>query len=233
MTVVVAGFRTAYNFKSDVDISKNYVIENNSDTLFVKVSNPNTDRNRHHFKERFDMVYVDFENNLKLSGKPRLYINKSNNGKISLEIVKEARGMNKEEALENIKDISFTWQQDDSLLSFNRYFQLNGPKRVRGQELNIYLNIPVGKTIYLGKHIFQIAYDIDNIQGVYDGNMTEEYWIMTEDGLSLLHDKTLVKEMDEENLNSIETEINEIDTVIIEAKDDNEIMQMKEELDSM
>ena len=232
MTLAVAGFRTAYNFKSDADISKNYTLENNNDTLYVKLSNPNTDRYRHHAKERFNRVYVDFENNLKLSGKPRLYIDKSDNNEIKMSIVRESRGMTKDIAFDNIKDITYNWQQDDSLLTLNRYFQINGTKKIRDQELNIYLKIPVGKTIYLGKHIFQIAYDIDNVQNIYDGNMTEEYWLMTEDGLSLLDGEAPKKEHIIEDSENIKGTI-EIKKIEAKAEDDSEIKQMKKELDSM
>ena len=189
--------------------------------------------NRHHARERFNSVYVDFENNLALSGKPRLYINKSDNNEIKMSIERESRGMTKDIAIDHIKDITYDWQLDDSLLLLNRYFQINETKKVRDQELNIHLQIPVGKTIYLGKHIFQIAYDIDNVQNIYDGNMTEEYWIMTEDGLSLLDDKTLVNEVKTENLTNTETEITDIDTIKNVEEEDIEIKQMKKELDSM
>lgn len=234
MTLVVAGFRTAYNFKSNADISRNYTLENDKDTLFIKLANPYTDRYNHQVRERFNMVYVDFENNLKLSGKPRLFIDKSNNHKISLEIAKEARGMTKEEALKYAKNISYDWQQDDSLIIFNRYFKINGTKKVRDQELNIYLKIPVGKVVYFDKYIDQIAYDIRNVQGVYDWNMTEEYWIMTEDGLSLLDE--LRPETETVETDTIyEGEIIEIEKIEtkVEAKEDDEIKQMKKELDSM
>lgn len=230
MTFVVAGFRTAYNFKSNSGFTRNYTLDNDKDTLFVKLANPYTDHYNHHARGRFSMVYVDFENNLKLSGKPRLHIFKSNNDKINLEINKEARGMTKEEAFKNAKNISYDWQQDDSLLIFNRYFQISGTKKVRDQELNVYLRIPVGKVVYFGKYVDQIAYDIHNVQGVYDWNMTDEYWIMTEDGLSLL-DNTIPETTKEDSEN--ETEIIEIEKIEAEAEEDDKIKQMKKELDSM
>ncbi len=230
MTLVVAGFRTAYNFKSDADIAKSYTLKNDTDTLFIQVKNPYIRGHKHVARERFNKVYVDFENNLALSGKPRLYIEKSNNGKTKLEIVRESRGMTRDAAFDNAKNISYDWQQDDSLLVLNRYFKINGTKKVRDQELNIYLSIPVGKTIYLGKNIFQIAYDIDNVQNVYDGNMTEEYWIMTENGLSLLDDIAHTAKTSTETREAGMTEIEENKTKAVE---DDEIKQMKNELDSM
>jgi phage shock protein PspC (stress-responsive transcriptional regulator) len=230
MTLIVAGFRTAYNFKSNAEITKDYTLNSEPDTLFIMLKNPTSTYDRHRVRERFNRVYVDFENDLALSGKPRLYIEKSYDDKINLVISKESRGMTKDIAFENAKNLSYNWQQDDSLLILNRYFQINGKKTVRDQELNVYLSIPVGKTIFLGKNIFQIAYDINNIQGVYDRNMAEEYWIMTEDGLSL-----------QDNIRA-KTEHNtaETDTVTINIKktasptdDDDEIKEMKKELDEM
>jgi len=232
MTLVVAGFRTAYNFKSNADISRNYTLENDKDTLFIKIAKPYINSYEHNVRERFDMVYVDFENNLKLSGKPRLHIEKSDSKKISLEIIKEARGMTKEEALKYAKNISYDWQQDDSLLIFNRYFQIDGLKKVRGQEINAYLKIPVGKVVYFDKYIDQIAYDIYNVQHIYDWNMTDEYWIMTEDGLSLMDDISPTPEIIETDTIN-EDEIIEIKKNKPVAEDDDEIKQMKKELDSM
>jgi len=228
MTLVVAGFRTAYNFKSDADISRTYTIDNDRDTLFVKLTNPISDRYSHHAKERFNRVYVDFENNLKLSGKPRLFILKSDNDKYSLEILKEARGMTKEDALKHAKNLSYNWQQIDSLISLNRYFEIKETKKIRDQELNVYIKIPVGKVVYLGNNIDQIAYGIHNIENIYDWDMTENYWIMTEDGLSLLENAPVVESPEDSSGN--ETEIEKIE---VENDDDDEIRQMKKELDSM
>ena len=228
MTFVVAGFRTAYNYKSDAEITKNYTLETNSDTLFLKLNSTNKMWQEHQKETRFNRVYVDFENNLKLSGKPDLHIYKSDNSKISLRISKNARGMTKEAASKTIKNINYSWQQDDSLLLLNRYFNINDTK-VRDQELNIDLSIPVGKVLYLGNNIDQIAWDIHNVQGIYDYDMTGEYWLMTEDGLSLISDKEDVLKDDEDPMleQDVEQEQNE------DKQEDIEVEQMKEELDSM
>lgn len=229
MTLIVAGFRTAYNFKSNAETTKDYTLNSEPDTLFIMLKNPTNTYDRHRVRERFNRVYVDFENDLALSGKPRLYIEKSYDDKINLVITKESRGMTKDIAFENAKNLSYNWQQDDSQLILNRYFQINGKKTVRDQELNVYLSIPVGKTIYLGKNIFQIAYDIDNIQGVYDRNMAEEYWIMTEDGLSLQDD---IRAKIGQNTTKTDTETINIEKAASPA-DDDEIKEMKKELDEM
>ena len=228
MTLVVAGFRTAYNYKSDAEITKNYTLETNSDTLFLKLNNTNKMWQEHQKETHFNRVYVDFENNLKLSGKPDLHIYKSDNNKISLRVSKSARGMTKEAASKTIKNINYSWQQDDSLLLLNRYFNINDTK-VRDQELNIDLAIPVGKVLYLGNNIDQIAWDIHNVQGIYDYDMTGEYWLMTEDGLSLISDKEDILKDDESSMpeQDIEQEQDE------NKQEDIEVEQMKEELDSM
>ena len=58
--------------------------------------------------------------------------------------------------------------------------------------------------------------------------MTENYWIMTEDGLSLLENAPVVESPEDSSGN--ETEIEKIE---VENDDDDEIRQMKKELDSM
>lgn len=230
MTLIVAGFRVAYNFKSDAKTTKEYTLSSKPDTLFLRIKNPPNRNDRHQTRERFNRVYVDFEHNLAISGKPRLYIEKSYDNKTNMRIVRKSRGMTRDIAFENAKNLAYNWQQDDSLLIFNRYFQIKGKKTVRDQELNIYLSIPVGKTIYLGKNIFQIAYDIDNVQGVYDQNMAEEFWAMTEDGLSLQDDIETKQESKEILPNNTEKTV--VGDTASSAEDD-EINQMKKELDEM
>jgi len=220
------GMRIAYNFRTDAETSNKYDIETNSDTLFIEVANYKEFYERN--KADFSRVYVDLENNLEIMGKPRLHIEKSESKKMTLEIYKSANGMTSNKAGKYLKSISYDWQQNDSLLKFDSRFNISGNKKIRDQRVDMYLKIPVGKIIYLNENTKNIIKNIQNIQDMFDWNMTGKYWVMTKNGLSLLNNDLEETENKIFGTDSVEIEITEKD--ITDAK---ELEEMKEQLDDM
>ncbi|MBN1251493.1 MAG: PspC domain-containing protein [Bacteroidales bacterium] len=223
VVIFAVATRTAYNFKSDADISKKYDINYNSDTLFLELINSDKQFYTKNVKGEFGSVYVDFENDLKLSGKPRLFIEKSETAKTTIEVIKESRGMTKKQAYDYVKNINYDWLQNDSLLKFNSYFDISDVNKIRGQKVNVYLKIPIGKVVYIGGNLDKIIYDVPNVQDIYDWNMTNEYWIMTKDGLSLI----------DSNIKTTDIKAENIEEDIQKTKEVEELEEMKKELDSM
>jgi len=237
------GSRTAYNFRADAETSNKYDIETNSDTLFLEV--PNFENFYKRNKADFGRVYVDLENDLKLIGKPKLHIEKSENNKIYLEIVKTTNGMSKDKANNYLKNVSYNWQQNDSILKFESRFNISGERKVRDQRVDIYLKIPVGKIIYLNENTENIIKNIQNIQHVYDRNMVGKYWIMTKNGFSLLNEE-LEEKTEEIHITGDSVVVNfpdkdlrlVADSIVLNVpkkniKEEKEIKEMKEELEQM
>ncbi len=220
--------KVSYGVHTDEEISQDYTIsKSTSDTLYLKIKNTNNEYWSNEIENYGDVYLTYNDNKFELNGQPRLVITKSNTNITSLNVKKYSNGADTEEALNFAKNIYYDWQQDDTVLYFNRYFNIKGEKKIHDQKLTVTLEIPVGKTIYLDEDTDQITSYLDNIQHFSNYEMTEKHWIMTENGLSLLDEyKKDIKE---------DKEVFEEETKPTENKDkiNDEIEAMKSELDSM
>ncbi len=211
MIIIGAGARTAFNYRSSAEKKKVYELYGNYDTLYVQLAQAKlSPRN----KEIFNRVIVDFENDLDLSGKIYLHFIPAKRENYELSITKRAHGMNDNDALKYTKNIEYDWQQDDSLLLLNRYFDIKGKKKVRDQEVSVDLKIPVGKIVYIGK-------GIDNMSAEIDWSEDNQFYRMTEDGLKALNE-TIPDE-----------ELKRGTRIKKSTKEDEEIKEMLKELDTL
>jgi len=120
-----------------------------------------------------------------LLGVPRLDIEKSSGDHYAVVVKKQARGKNQDDARENAEEIVYNFLLTDSVLQFDPYFTLEEGGKWRDQEVDIDLKVPVGKSVYLGEKLNRILYGIDNVNNIWEGDMTGKSWIMTPDGLEL------------------------------------------------
>jgi hypothetical protein len=212
MIIIGAVGRTAFNYRSTAEKKKVYELYGNYDTMYVQLAQAKlSPRN----KEIFNRVIVDFENDLALTGKIYLHFIPVNRKNYELSITKRSHGMNDNDARQYVKSIKYDWQQDDSLLLINRYFDIKGKKKVRDQEVSVDLKVPVGKVVYIGK-------GFDNICAEIDWSEDNQFYIMTDEGLKALNE-TIVSE-DLKN------------GVVFQkksSKEDEEIKEMMKELDTL
>ncbi|MCF6241371.1 MAG: PspC domain-containing protein [Bacteroidales bacterium] len=211
MIIIGAVGRTAFNYRSTAEKKKVYELYGNYDTMYVELAQARlSPRN----KETFNRVIVDFENNLDLTGKIYLHFIPVNRKNYELSMVKRAHGMNDHDALKYIKNLKYDWQQDDSLLFINRYFDIEGKKKIRDQEVSVDLKIPVGKVVYIGK-------GIDNISAEIDWSEDNQFYRMTNDGLKALNETITDEELKTGTISKKST------------KEDEEIKEMMKELDTL
>ena len=116
-------------------------------------------------------------------GYPKIDIVLNERDSVELVAIKSASGVDKKEALYRAKNISYSISQKDSLLEFSPEFDIEEGDKWRNQNLRLVLKIPVGKVVYLSPNMKNIIYDIDNVRNVYDGEMLNRRWIMTNRGL--------------------------------------------------
>lgn len=237
IVLIGSAVKIGFGMRADEEITQNYNISNStSDTLYLKIRNAEENFWSHN-REKFGKVYLNFnDDGFNLNGQPRLYIKQSNDKSTKLVISKSAHGINNNEALEFTKSIVYDWQQDDSVMHFDRYFNIKGDKKIRDQELNIYLKLPIGKIVYISENLDQITSYLDNVQNFGDYEMTGKFWVMTENGLSLLEEYRIDVKEEKEVLQKLE-ELDEKEKVMApnENKDKikDEIEAMRSELDSM
>ncbi len=118
-----------------------------------------------------------------MSREVKLDVVKSPNDSFQLVEIVYSRGTSKKNAAENATHVGYSFVQTDSLLRFNRYFSLSKDDRYRGQYVQLVLKMPVGSTVYFDKSLRHFIYDIENVKNVYDNEMLERTWKMTDKGL--------------------------------------------------
>lgn len=181
------------NLKKDTKtlyVDKSQIKIKNSDTLYIE-TDPKTDAiMTNGFNDNEDLnfvgnwkIMVDNETP-SLVGVTRLDIVKSPTDSTWIEVVRSAKGFDKEAAGRRAKSIDYGISQRDSLLVVNGHFNLADNEQLRHQKLRVILHLGQGKTIYLNKSIEPIIYDIKNVTNTYDSDMLGHYWTMTMDGLA-------------------------------------------------
>ena len=116
----------------------------------------------------------------------RLNIIKSNGSAINL--VKEATafGKDKETAKRSAEGISFRFALENEDMIFDDFFSIE-KQLWRMQELDLTLEIPIGKVIYLDHSMEDLIYDIKNQENMWDYDMLGHYWKMEKEGLTCIN----------------------------------------------
>jgi phage shock protein PspC (stress-responsive transcriptional regulator) len=171
-----------------------YLSQPASNTIYIKVKRDydyadfdieKRHRNyRNWTKEGYDVL--DSNGTTVLVGYPEFNIRESANDSFYVVINKYARGADRKLALDNAKQISYTVSQTDSLIELQPFFEIKENQKIRAQHVDVILHVPKGKMIYMNKSVRPIIYDIENVHDVYDGDMLNRRWIMTESGLNCI-----------------------------------------------
>ena len=186
-----------------------------SDTLYLKAADFKVDPS---FEE---LPWINWDNDARF-GKKRLYfekilldVEKSKNDQIALIKKVSARGTTRQRAFERASAIQYDAVVSGNEVAFSPYLEIVKPDKWRYQEVDLTLELPEGKTVYLDESMREIIYDIKNVTNTHDRNMLGRYWTMTEEGLecidcadiSSLHTSSAVrhgKDYDFANFNQLE-----------------------------
>ncbi len=120
-----------------------------------------------------------------LIGVPQLRIEKTNDKEFDFVVNKVSRGTNSNTAQNNAEEIPFKYQIKDSLVNIQPSFIL--PSKWRNQRVNLKINVPIGKTIFLDESLKDILWDVKNETDTYDSDMVNKYWTMKAEGLTLVN----------------------------------------------
>ncbi|MEQ9187163.1 MAG: PspC domain-containing protein [Cryomorphaceae bacterium] len=110
----------------------------------------------------------------------------SKTSEVLIEVNRTASADSYEEASVRADSIKYSFTVDSNIVTFSPYFTYPESQMLRGQDVELVLRLPVGKTIYLSNDMKRIIDDIDNVQNIYDPRMVNHYWMMSEEGLTCL-----------------------------------------------
>lgn len=126
---------------------------------------------------------------LKLDGRKFYYgtveftILKTNNSEPSLEVLKTAAASSDKEATRYARNIEFTVDQNDSVLWIDPVFRFPESDRKNDQNLKAVLRLPINSRVYISRDMEPLLGALSNDIDVWEGNLVNETWVMTNNGL--------------------------------------------------
>lgn len=184
ITLFSIGTLTAIDFSKDKQVTTNYPVSDyNGDTIYVEVNHDPYFSDHYENEEESFPELVNIDEKKIIYGYPQLNISKATGKSFNVMITKSAHGSSQKEAITRTESIQYHMQQIDSLLFFDPFYFTPKSDLIRGQMVEINLQIPEGKVVYLGKGTRRIIYDIQNNYDVHDRDMEGHFWIMKETGL--------------------------------------------------
>ncbi|MFD2161694.1 PspC domain-containing protein [Paradesertivirga mongoliensis] len=187
---VYYGSKTAADFKSEARVEQTSEL-NIHPTLVLKLNSKIFLTAEDSLKYNIDsgelsgrVIYGD-ENFADEMRRFDLFIEKSDDGKLSLVKELSGRGRTMEDAIEAAQRVSYRTTQQDSVIQFDKYWSLTGTGLFRAQELDLRLRIPVNTRIIIDHDLDHHLRNLNPWDCRSEGSEhnTPTEWIMTEDGL--------------------------------------------------
>jgi hypothetical protein len=132
-----------------------------------------------------DFALISKDSEKIYAGNPHLLIESAEANEFSVVVKKSARGNNSADIQKNIETIHYQVLSKDSTLILDPFFTLENHSRWRNQELRIIVKVPEGKKVKLDRGLDQLSMDLENINNIWNKEMTGKTWIMTTEGLAL------------------------------------------------
>ena len=199
----LVGIKMGTELSSDEEIVKTHHIGATQHTLMIKSPNELLP-GKGILEDKVTSISID-EETLYMSD-VRLEIEKSKTDSMILELKLSSNGSTSKEAIKNTRMINYNYQLTDSALVFDNYFSTLKENKIRGQQVELTLYIPLYQVVYLDESVKELIFDVDNVTNTYDKKMVRNKWIMLESGLTCL-DCLDIKGITSTQLDSIKTYI--------------------------
>jgi phage shock protein PspC (stress-responsive transcriptional regulator) len=111
-------------------------------------------------------------------GNPRIFIGKAEGENFELKLVKKSRGGTKHQAKISAERVSLNHSIIDSTLSISPYFFLSKGDKWRVQEVEVYINVPDGKHIFVDKSIENLLSSDQPYCSCWPDELAGKTWVM-------------------------------------------------------
>lgn len=120
-----------------------------------------------------------------------LFIERSDDDKLSLVKELSGRGRTFERALEAAQRITYNVVQKDSVIHFDKFLSLSGNGLYRGQKLDMHLKVPVNTKLIIDRRLNHHVrgHDLWDCSEKGENSGTASEWIMTDQGLKCIKDE--------------------------------------------
>lgn len=155
-----------------------------SDTCTIDLLDQNLDtENTFNFGDNRHFV---IDNN-RVYGKIRLNIKPTDDENFILNIKKETRWKNHDEAKNYADSIQIKYIASESQLFLPKYFEIPGSQGYKNQKVSINLYVPKGKVIRFKQDLSQVIYNANNNTYIDDEDVAGHTWTMGEEELIKLN----------------------------------------------
>jgi len=155
------------------------------DTLTLKMVNDDNIYYRHNlrrstYKEEVEVdgITMTYASNIKVD------VRKSTTKKSYFIVQKESKGKSKSKAKENANEIQYNFEIIDNTIILDAFYLSEYKNFWKDEEINIIFYISEDITIYFDNSIKSFLYSVDNVQEIYDRDMGNHHFIMTDKTLS-------------------------------------------------
>ena len=199
----MVGIKMGTELSSDEEIVKTHQMAATKHALMIKSPNELLP-GKGILEDKFTSISIDGET--MYQSYVRLEIEKSKTDSMLLEVKFSSNGSTTKEAIKNARTINYNYQITDSALVIDNYLSTLKDNKIRGQQVELTLYIPLYQVVYLDESVKELIFDVDNVTNTYDKKMIRNKWIMLESGLTCL-DCLDIKGVTSMQLDSIKTYI--------------------------
>ena len=179
----IGGLRTGVQFNKESSIAE--VISMNeiaSDTVYFEILDKAGIINKDKKNSGYNMFF-QYKNEQLILDDVDVNILETKDNFIELEIVKEAHGLNFENADQSAAAIVYNTSIDSNVILIDPYFHLEKTTKWRKQNIKVNLYLPKGHSVFIPSNFKYLLDDVQNYHGTYDRDMVDMYWTMTDSGL--------------------------------------------------
>lgn len=179
----LVGIKMGTELSSDEEIVKTHQIAATKHALMIKSPNELLP-GKGILEDKFTSISIDGET--MYQSYVRLEIEKSKTDSIQLEVKFSSNGSTTKEAIKNARTINYNYQITDSALVIDNYLSTLKDNKIRGQQVELTLYIPLYQVVYLDESVKELIFDVENVTDTYDKEMIRNKWIMLESGLTCM-----------------------------------------------
>ena len=180
IAIFVGSTWTIAEFSSQHRVEEKKILDSlNSDTLILEAMARDFDQ-----LETLPGIWIEDQNIYQ--ERITVDILQTKSDQVQLRLKKSSRGRSRDIARNNAKETYIDYELNESQLSISPYWWTPIKHKFRAQTMKVYLELPIGKVVYLAPSIRPLIYGIENVTNTYDGDMIGHHWLMTKEGLKCL-----------------------------------------------
>lgn len=195
-----------------------YLIPNK--TIYIKMNEVNEDMDIDEKKfviKLSNIFYYSSENSNKNIGYPTVFLRKSNDDSLRINIIYSALAETIKQAKKYAQNIQYSFSINDSIIELNPFFNISKEDPFHFQRVKLIIEIPSNRYVYLSKNMKHFLIDVENNLNLDEDELVGKKWLMGIDQLQCVENCDEYKEKyHQSKINKIKDENDE------EENDDDE-----------